>query len=31
LDSTPFKKLVVPISESLSLKLPLTKRYFVNF
>ena len=30
LDSTPFRKLVVFVSESLSLKPPLTKRYFVN-
>jgi len=30
LDSAPFRKLVVSVSESLSLKLPLTKHYFVN-
>ena len=30
LNSTSFRKLVVFVSESLSLKFPLTKRYFVN-
>jgi len=30
LDSTPFRKLVVFVSESLSLKLPLTNRYVGN-